>query len=87
MQSIVGSISDSHSGSECAICNMTMISFIREIQEGIPVYTDDDKLIGTSSVAAKTGIFQVAVSRILMATPTMSLYQKICFSLLKPSAF
>ena len=53
--------------------NILHLSEFREIQQGIPVYTENDEYIGESKVAAKTAILQVLVSRIAMASPGMGL--------------
>lgn len=39
---------------------------------GIPVFDENGNRLGESKMAARSAIFQVVVSRILMATPGMS---------------
>ncbi len=42
-----------------------------ELSEGIPVLTDEGEEVGRSVAAAKKGITEVVVSRIVMAVPGM----------------
>lgn len=43
----------------------------RELRNGVPIYDRDHAHLGTSKAAAMKGIFEVTVSRILLATPVM----------------
>jgi len=58
-----------------ASANCINIPFMRnsEIQNGTPVFTEDGEKIGLSPAAAKKGIAQVVVSRIIMAMPGMAI--------------
>lgn len=44
----------------------------RELFSGIPIFDQNGNRLGESTMAAKSAITQVVVSRILMATPGMS---------------
>uniref|UniRef100_A0A1B6MGQ3 Sidoreflexin n=1 Tax=Graphocephala atropunctata TaxID=36148 RepID=A0A1B6MGQ3_9HEMI len=44
---------------------------VRELQEGVTVFDDNNNKLGESKIAAQTGIAAVVMSRILMATPSM----------------
>ena len=44
---------------------------VRELTEGIPVFTDDNTRVGSSKVAAGSAIKQVVMSRNIMAMPGM----------------
>lgn len=44
----------------------------RELFNGIPIFDQNGNRLGESTMAAKSAITQVVVSRILMATPGMS---------------
>lgn len=44
----------------------------RELFSGIPIFDQNGIRLGESTMAAKSAITQVVVSRILMATPGMS---------------
>lgn len=45
----------------------------RELTYGIPVFTEDGERVGQSTKAARKAIFQVVVSRVVMAMPGMML--------------
>ncbi len=45
--------------------------FCSELANGIPVFTEDGEVVGSSVKAAQSGIAQVVVSRIFMAMPGM----------------
>ncbi len=45
--------------------------YFRELSHGIPVFTEDGERVGESVTAAKKGITQVVISRIVMAAPGM----------------
>ena len=53
------------------ICFLFAFPF-REIIDGIVVFDENDNPVGKSKKAATTGITQVVISRITMATPGMS---------------
>jgi hypothetical protein len=44
---------------------------LRELQNGTPVFDDKNNRLGNSTVAARSGILQVIVSRIFMPVPSM----------------
>ena len=46
-------------------------AYCRELQNGIPVFAEDGERLGDSKAAARKGISQVVISRILMASPGM----------------
>ena len=48
-----------------------MLPLLRELSEGIPVFTEDGKRIGDSVEAAKRAIPMVIFSRVMMAVPGM----------------
>ena len=48
--------------------------FSRELMHGIPVFDENGNRLGESKIAAKSAITQVVFSRIMMATPGMSMY-------------
>lgn len=48
------------------------LSHKRELFNGIPIFDQNGNRLGESTMAAKSAITQVVVSRILMATPGMS---------------
>ncbi|KAI0984461.1 hypothetical protein GJ496_004307 [Pomphorhynchus laevis] len=56
-----------------AAANCINIPFMRygEVQNGIPVFDEQGRMVGQSSNAAKRAIFMVVVSRIFMCTPGM----------------
>ena len=51
-----------------------ILSFSRELMHGIPVFDENGNRLGESKIAAKSAITQVVFSRIMMATPGMSMY-------------
>ncbi|KAJ3625621.1 hypothetical protein MTP99_016181 [Tenebrio molitor] len=58
-----------------AVSNFINIPMMRlqELQNGTPVFDDKNNRLGNSTVAARSGILQVIVSRIFMPVPSMGL--------------
>lgn len=71
-----------------ATANCINIPLMRqnELAQGVEVYDEAGKLVGTSSVAAVKGISQVVVSRIVMASPGMIMLPYITSQLESRSA-
>lgn len=63
-----------------AVANCINIPSMRsyEVTEGTPVYDEKDNFLGDSPKAAKKGIMQTVISRIIMAMPGMIIPPIIC---------
>jgi tricarboxylate carrier len=59
----------------------------KELSDGVPVFTEDGERVGESVTAARKGITEVLVSRIVMATPGMGLPPLIMNQLEKGNLF
>lgn len=59
----------------CCAANCINIPLMRmqELKDGVPVFDEKNRKLGNSKKAAQTGIITVIVSRIIMATPGMTL--------------
>eukprot|EP01095_Lingulamoeba_sp_RSL-Kostka_P009991 TRINITY_DN3504_c0_g1_i1.p1 TRINITY_DN3504_c0_g1~~TRINITY_DN3504_c0_g1_i1.p1 ORF type:complete len:326 (+),score=86.87 TRINITY_DN3504_c0_g1_i1:128-1105(+) len=67
-----------------AYANICNIFFMRrsELKEGIHIKDKDDNIIGSSKIAAKSAIFETAITRVCLSIPIL-LFPPICMGLLQ----